>query len=114
MARSSQSASVASMSIKALFKLRDEVAEAIANRTVELRRQLEQLTGIKTPGRKPGRTGRKGKQVARTGRKGKKVAPQVRSKKNQKEGWSGRGITPRWMREEMKGTRFTKESFRIQ
>jgi DNA-binding protein H-NS len=27
--------------------------------------------------------------------------------------WSGRGMLPFWMREEMKGTKLTKESFLI-
>jgi DNA-binding protein H-NS len=105
MARKSKT-SVASMSIEALFNLRDEVAEAISSRAAELRKQLEQLTGTKTRGRKPGPNGK-------NGRKGRKVAPQFRSKKNPKQVWSGRGATPRWMRAEMKGTKLTKESFRI-
>jgi DNA-binding protein H-NS len=91
------------MSIEALFKLRDEVAEAISSRAAQLRKQLELITGTKTPGRK----------TAVNGRKGRKVAPQFRSKKDKKQVWSGRGVTPRWMREEMKGTKLTKESFRI-
>jgi DNA-binding protein H-NS len=41
------------------------------------------------------------------------VAPQFRSKKDPKLVWSGRGANPRWMKEEMKGTKLTKESFRI-
>jgi DNA-binding protein H-NS len=106
MARKSKNTSVASMSIEALFKLRDEVAEAISSRAAELRKQLEQLTGTKTRGRKPGPR-------RKNSRKGRKVAPQFRSKKNPKQVWSGRGATPRWMREEMKGTKLTKESFRI-
>jgi len=91
---------VDSMSLEALFELRDEIAEAVANRTADLRRQLEQLTGQKTRGRKPGS-------------KGRKVAPQFRSRKNSSLVWSGRGVTPRWMKAEMKGTQLTKESFRI-
>jgi len=35
---------LASMSIEALFKLRDDVAEAIAGRAADLRRQLSKLT----------------------------------------------------------------------
>jgi DNA-binding protein H-NS len=106
MARKSNNTSVASMSIEALFKLRDEVTNALASRAAELRKQLEQLTGTKTRGRKAVPNGK-------DGRKGRKVAPQFRSKKNPKQVWSGRGATPRWMREEMKGTKLTKESFRI-
>jgi DNA-binding protein H-NS len=111
MARKSKNTSVASMSIEALFRLRDEVAEAISSRAIELRNQLEQLTGRKTQGWKPGRNG--GNKARLDGRKGRKVAPQFRSKKDRKQVWSGRGVTPRWMRDEMKGTKLTKESFRI-
>ena len=95
--------SLASMSVEALFKLRDEVAEAIAGRAADLRRQLSQLTGDK-----PARGGGGGRK-----RKGRKVAPQFRSKKDPSVVWSGRGALPRWMKEEMKGTKLKKENFRI-
>jgi DNA-binding protein H-NS len=104
MARSSK---LASMSVEALFKLRDEVAEALNAKAAELQRQLSRLTGgepAKKRGRPPGR---------KSARKGRKVAPQFRSKKDPKVVWSGRGATPRWMREEMKGTKLKKENFRI-
>jgi DNA-binding protein H-NS len=90
--------SVASMSIEALFKLRDEIGEAISSRASELQKQLEKLTD----------TGKR-----KYTRKSKKVAPQFRSKKDPKLVWSGRGITPKWMKEEMKGTKLKKENFRI-
>jgi DNA-binding protein H-NS len=93
--------SLASMSVEALFKLRDEVAEAISGRAADLRKQLSKLTGDK-----PTRGG------ARK-RKGRKVAPQFRSKQDPSLVWSGRGALPRWMKEEMKGTKLKKESFRI-
>src|SRR3954469_2006988 len=50
------------------------------------------------------------------GRKGKrrKATPKYRSRKNPKILWSGRGVTPVWMREEMKGTKLKKEDFLIQ
>ena len=92
---------LASMSVEALFKLRDEVAEAISSRAADLRKQLSKLTGDK-PTRGGGRK-----------RKGRKVAPQFRSKQDPKLVWSGRGALPRWMKEEMKGTKLKKESFRI-
>ncbi|AMN42685.1 histidinol phosphate phosphatase [Rhodoplanes sp. Z2-YC6860] len=93
--------SLASMSVEALFKLRDEVAEAISSRAEDLRKQLSKLTGDK-PTRGSGRK-----------RKGRKVAPQFRSKQDPSLVWSGRGALPRWMKEEMKGTKLKKESFRI-
>ena len=48
-------------------------------------------------------------------RKGKraKAKPKYQSKKNRSVKWSGRGMLPVWMREEMKGTKLTKEDFAI-
>jgi DNA-binding protein H-NS len=43
----------------------------------------------------------------------RKAAPKYRSRKNPKTVWSGRGVTPVWMREEMKGTKLKKEDFLI-
>jgi DNA-binding protein H-NS len=92
------------MSVDALFKLRDDVASALKSKASELERQLSRLTG--TADKRTRRGGAKS-------RKGTKVAAQFRSKKDPKLVWSGRGGTPRWMKEEMKGTKLTKESFRI-
>ncbi len=49
------------------------------------------------------------------GRSGKraKAKPKYQSKKNRSLKWSGRGMTPVWMREEMKGTKLKKEDFAI-
>jgi len=43
----------------------------------------------------------------------KKAVPKYRSRKNPKTLWSGRGVTPVWMREEMKGTKLKKDDFLI-
>jgi DNA-binding protein H-NS len=50
--------------------------------------------------------------VPRTGKR-KKPAPKYRSKKDARLKWTGRGMLPTWMREEMKGTKLTKEDFSI-
>lgn len=50
--------------------------------------------------------------VPRTGRRAKAVA-KYQSKKNPVMKWSGRGMTPVWMREEMKDTKLKKENFAI-
>lgn len=50
--------------------------------------------------------------VPRAGKRGK-AAPKYQSKKNPVMKWSGRGMTPVWMREEMKGTKLRKEDFAI-
>jgi len=98
----------ASMSVASLLKMRDDIGEVLSRRARELKKELSQLAdwgskAVKAP------AGRK----ARKGRKGRKVAPQFRSKKDSKLVWSGRGGTPRWMKAELKGTKLTKESFRI-
>jgi integrase len=41
----------------------------------------------------------------------RKIAPKYRSKKNPKLTWAGRGATPVWMRDEMRGTKLKKENF---
>ena len=93
----------ASMSVNALFKMRDEITKILSSRATQLRKELALLTGLgKERERSPGQV-----------RKGRKVAPQFRSKKDSSLVWSGRGNTPRWMKEEMKGTKLRKESFRI-
>jgi len=94
--------SYASMSVDALFKLRDEISEVLSSRATDLQRQLAKLTGLQE--KRPAKKRRK---------KMGKVAAQFRSKKNPKLVWSGRGGTPRWMKAEMKGTKLNKENFRI-
>jgi DNA-binding protein H-NS len=43
----------------------------------------------------------------------RKASPKYRSRKNPKTVWSGRGVTPVWMRDEMKGTKLKKDDFLI-
>jgi DNA-binding protein H-NS len=50
--------------------------------------------------------------VPRAGRR-KKPAPKYQSKKDRSLKWTGRGMLPTWMRQEMKGTKLTKEDFAI-
>ena len=102
-----------SMSVDALLKMRDEIGDILSRRADELKRQLSALTGggETRQTRGPGRKGRKGRK--RKSLKGRKVAAQFRSKKDPSMTWSGRGATPRWMKAEMRGTKLTKESFRI-
>jgi DNA-binding protein H-NS len=106
-------AKLASMSVDALLKMRDEIGEILSRRADDLKRQLSALTGTGQTRRAPGngRKGRKGRR--RKSLKGRKVAPQFRSRKDPTLTWSGRGATPRWMKAEMKGTKLKKESFRI-
>jgi DNA-binding protein H-NS len=50
--------------------------------------------------------------VPRTGTRAK-PKPKYQSRKNKSLKWTGRGMLPTWMREEMKGTKLTKEDFLI-
>jgi DNA-binding protein H-NS len=43
----------------------------------------------------------------------RKASPKYRSRRDPKIVWSGRGVTPVWMREEMKGTKLKKDDFLI-
>jgi len=51
----------------------------------------------------------------RVGRAGTRAKPEpkYRSKKHPRLKWTGRGMTPVWMREEMKGTKLKREDFLI-
>lgn len=100
-------AKLASMSVDALLKMRDEIGEILSRRTDDLKRQLSALTGMGKARQVRRKTGK------RKTLKGRKVAAQFRSKKDPKQTWSGRGATPRWMKADMKGTKLTKENFRI-
>jgi DNA-binding protein H-NS len=50
--------------------------------------------------------------VPRTGTRAK-PKPKYQSRKNKGLKWTGRGMLPTWMRDEMKGTKLTKEDFLI-
>jgi DNA-binding protein H-NS len=50
--------------------------------------------------------------MPRTGKRAK-APPKYQSKKKPGLKWSGRGMLPIWMREEMAGTRLTKDDFLI-
>ena len=84
--------SLSSMTVEALFKLRDDVAKALSEKSKDLKRQLERLGDQESAG-SPVRAGRRSL-------KGRKVAPKYRGPEG--ETWAGRGARPRWMHEAMK------------
>lgn len=86
--------------------LRGILAKKIEEQRSAIERQLSELGGYAP---------KKAGSLRIDGRKAKRgpAAPKYRSKKNKSVTWSGRGITPIWMREEMKGTKFTKDDFLI-
>jgi DNA-binding protein H-NS len=82
--------SLASMSVEALLKLRDDVGKVLSQKAVQLEQQLSKLGG-------EGGGGRRGRGSAMKGRK-------VPAKYRDKEGhtWAGRGAQPVWLREKLK------------
>jgi DNA-binding protein H-NS len=91
--------------------LQGVLAERVNEQRAFLEGQLAQLGGyvskkasaaVKavTPGN--GKTGKRAK-----------PKPKYQSKKNKSLKWTGRGMTPVWMREEMKGTKLKKDDFLI-
>jgi DNA-binding protein H-NS len=87
---------LSSLSIDALFKLRDDVAAALAGKAKALKSQLASL------GSDYAEVGR----IAIYGRrkstlKGRKVAPKYRDPATG-ETWAGRGARPRWLVARMK------------
>jgi len=106
--------SVASMDIA---QLRDYIASAQDTLAAKIQQQREylesQLAGLQVyASNKAGAAVRAVMQVPRT-RKRAPAKPKYRSRKHKRLTWSGRGLMPIWMREEMKGTKLTKDSFLI-
>jgi DNA-binding protein H-NS len=75
---------LATMSIGALMKLRDDVTEMLGKQAEAIQEQLARLTGLETDGRAP-----------KSKLRGRTVAEKYRDKNGNT--WSGRGAQPRWM-----------------
>jgi DNA-binding protein H-NS len=88
--------------------------EMLAAKVQQQRELLEgQLEGLKIyANNKAGAAVRAVMRVPRTGTR-RKPQPKYQSKKHKRLKWTGRGMLPTWMREEMKGTKLTKEDFLI-
>jgi DNA-binding protein H-NS len=100
------------MDVSALLELRGKIDAILAGRRQELEAQLaafESNGGGHVVGNP-----RAASKVS-NGKAGKraKAAPKYQSKKDKSVKWSGRGMTPIWMREEMKGTKLKKDDFLI-
>jgi DNA-binding protein H-NS len=89
---------LASMSVDALLKLRDDIGRVLSRKADELQNQLATLGdgGWISSGKKA-----RGKRRA-SSLKGRKVAPKYRNPKNRSETWAGRGAMPRWLAAEIK------------
>jgi DNA-binding protein H-NS len=106
--------SVAGMDAGQLKAYIDDLEEMLAAKVRQQREILEgQLAGLQGyVSQKAAGIVRTVLQVPRTGRRAK-PKPKYQSKKDKSQKWSGRGMLPIWMREEMKGTKLTKEDFLI-
>ena len=90
--------------------LRNVLARKVSDQRAYFEAQLAQLGGYVS-----GKSSSAVRAVTAGGRGGKraKAKPKYQSKKNASVKWSGRGMTPVWMREEMKGTKLKKDDFLI-
>ena len=89
---SGASGSLASMSVDALLslRLRDNVGRVLAERTGELRRQIQRLGG-----------GSSSSLAGTRSRSGGKIAAKYRDPDNPQNTWAARGAIPRWMAEKI-------------
>jgi hypothetical protein len=86
---------LAAMSVDALLALRDNIGTALAEKTAEIRKQLQRLDfGGGTSSARRGAGGRP--------RKGGKIPPKYRDPDNPANVWAGRGAVPRWMAAKIK------------
>jgi DNA-binding protein H-NS len=87
-----------------LLELRDQIDEILSQRRRQLLEQLQKIGGG-APG--------SGDDARFSGLRKLRLVPRYRSKMDPNVTWSGRGVLPKWMREEMKDTTLSKEDFRI-
>jgi DNA-binding protein H-NS len=84
-----RTASLTSMSVEALLKLRDDIGKVLSQKAAQLKDQLSKL-GAEVSTTRPGRRG---------SLKGRKVAIKYRDKEGNT--WAGRGAQPVWLREKL-------------
>ena len=90
-----------------LLELGDKIDEVLTDRRRQLEAQLERLAG------RAAANSASGGDSQSYGQPKLRILPRYRSKEDPTVTWSGRGMLPKWMREEIKGTNLTKEDFRI-
>jgi DNA-binding protein H-NS len=106
--------SVSTMDVARLREHISDLEETLAAKIQQQKEYLEgQLAGLQVyANNKAGAAVRAVMRVPNT-RLRAKAKPKYQSKKHKRLKWSGRGMLPVWMREEMKGTKLTKEDFLI-
>jgi len=88
--------------------------KVLAAKIQQQREYLEgQIAGLQIyASNKTGGAVRAAMRAPKTGKR-RKAEPKYQSKQDKRLTWTGRGMLPVWMREEMKGTNLTKDSFLI-
>jgi DNA-binding protein H-NS len=94
------------MDVEELLTLRHQVDARLLEERKKLEERFARLPhGDESRSR---RTRRRGKSLM-----GRKIAAKYRSRKDPSLTWAGRGLAPRWMREEMKAGKLKKDAFLI-
>src|SRR5690348_9513953 len=110
------------MSLDDLIELREAITAKLKERIAKLHLDFSGPNGTDAGGRKNVQprepdVGPRRRTATKAGRssslKGRKVEPKYRSKKEPTLTWAGRGVMPRWLRDEMKEGRLHKEAFLI-
>lgn len=89
------STNLASLTVDALLKMRDDIGRVLSQKAEDLTRQLAAL------GRDTSTKGKRGRPVGSKSLKGKKVAAKYKGPNG--ELWAGRGARPIWLREALQG-----------
>ena len=93
-----------------IAKLEDVLGKKVSEQRAFLEEKLSELGGYASA--KVARVSRAFGGAKKKGTR-RKATPKYRSRKDPKIVWSGRGVMPVWMREEMKGTKLKKDDFLI-
>src|SRR5262249_22052735 len=93
-----------------IAKLETMLKEKVSDQRAYFEEKLSELGGYASA--KVARVGRALGVKKKAGTR-RKATPKYRSRKDPKVVWSGRGVTPVWMRDEMKGTKLKKDDFLI-
>jgi DNA-binding protein H-NS len=106
---------VSKMDIGQLRGYISDLQDTLSTKVQQQRDFLEsQLAGLQLyASNKAGAAVRSVMQLPPNDRRRAPARPKYRSKKHKRFQWSGRGLMPKWMVEEMKGTKLTKEDFLI-
>jgi DNA-binding protein H-NS len=112
--KSSLTKSVANMDVAQLRSYISGLQDTLTAKVQQQREYFEsQLAGLRVyADNKAGAAVRTIMRVPNT-RKRAPAKPKYQSKKQKSVKWSGRGLMPVWMRNEMKGTKLTKDDFLI-